>query len=139
MAEESTTPDTVELTRRIFQAFSGDDVDAVLSFYAPDAVHESPPLGTSFKGVGAIRGFYEDWFAAYEEHEFELEQILDLGRGVIFAVARQHARPAGSTGRVQTRMALVSELLDGKIVRVIVYYDIDEARAAAERLAEERG
>jgi hypothetical protein len=28
---------------------------------------------------------------------------------------------------------------DGKIVRAIVYPDVDEARAAAERLAKERG
>jgi len=110
-----------------------------MSFYAPDAVHESPPLGTSFEGVAAIRGFYQDWFNAYEGQEFELEQILDLGHGVLFAVARQIARPIGSIGRVQTRMALGFESVDGKIVGVIVYYDTDEARAAAERLAESRG
>jgi hypothetical protein len=29
--------------------------------------------------------------------------------------------------------------VEGRVVRVTVYIDIDEARAAAERLAEERG
>jgi hypothetical protein len=29
--------------------------------------------------------------------------------------------------------------MDNKLVRVIAYYDIDEARAAAERLAGQRG
>jgi hypothetical protein len=33
----------------------------------------------------------------------------------------------------------VSEWVEGLIVRVAVYDDVDEARAAAERLAEERG
>jgi hypothetical protein len=54
-------------------------------------------------------------------------------------VYRQHARPIGSTAPVQAREALVTEWVEGWAVRVTVYLDIDEARAAAERLAEERG
>jgi ketosteroid isomerase-like protein len=139
MSEESTTPDLVELTRRFFEAANRRDFDAVLSIFAADALWETPPLGTSFEGVAAIRGFFEDWTTAYDEHEFEPEEILDLGHGVVFAVARQDARPVGSTGCVQTRAVFISEWVERMIVRVTVYYDIDEARAAAERLAEERG
>jgi len=40
MAEESTTPDLVELTREIWAASNRGDGDAVLSVYAPDAVFE---------------------------------------------------------------------------------------------------
>ena len=66
---------------------------------------------------------------------------MRLGNGVAFAVAVQSARLAGSTGLVQGRYAAVSIWSDGLIERVTTYYytDIDEARAAAERLAEERG
>jgi ketosteroid isomerase-like protein len=138
MSREPTTPDLIELTRAYLEAANRRDLDAMMSFYAPDSTWESPPLGTSFQGAAAIRGFHEHWIGAYEELEFELDEILDIGHGVVFAVVCQNARPVGSTGRVQTRMAVISELVDGKIVRVTVYYDIDEARAAAERLAEER-
>ena len=138
MPEESTTPDLVGLTRRLIDAINAGDIDAVMSFYAPDALWESPPLGTSFAGVAAIRSFHEDWLRAYEEYEIQTEEILDLGNGVVLAVIRQNARPVGSTGHVQTRIAVTSELEDGEIVRVTVSYDIDQARAAAERLAEER-
>jgi prophage DNA circulation protein len=58
---------------------------------------------------------------------------------VTFAVHRQHARPIGSTAPVQTREAQVTEWVEGRVMRVTAYLDIDEARAAAERLAEERG
>jgi ketosteroid isomerase-like protein len=139
MSEQSTTPDLVELTRALLEVANRHDLDAMLSFYAPNAIWESPPLGASFKGVDAIRGFYEDWLSAYEELEFELEEILDLGHGVIFAVARQSARPVGSIGRVRARPVFISERAEGMVVRVTVYYDIDEARASAERLAELRG
>jgi hypothetical protein len=37
MPDESTTPDLVELTRRLFEAGSRHDLKAALSFYAPDA------------------------------------------------------------------------------------------------------
>jgi ketosteroid isomerase-like protein len=139
MTEESTTPDLVELTRAYVEAVNRGDLDAVMSFYGPHASWESPPLGTSFKGLAAIRGFHEDWWGAYEEYEIQTEEILDLGNGVVLVVLRQNARPLGSTGHVQTRTAGTSEWEDGKIARVTVYHDIDEARAAAERLAQERG
>jgi hypothetical protein len=45
---------------------------------------------------------------------------------------------AGSTGVVTERAAHIYEWVDGVIARVIVRWDIDEARAAAERLAQER-
>src|SRR5690242_19280992 len=38
--EESTTPDLVELTRLAFEAENQRDIDAVMSFFAPDAVYE---------------------------------------------------------------------------------------------------
>ena len=139
MSEESTTPDLVELTRGLIDATNRGDVDAVMSFYGPRAVWESPPLGTSFKGAAAIRRFFEDWIGTYEDFEMRSEQVLDLGAGVGFAVIRQNGRPARGTGRVQTRMAVTSQWADGKIVRATVDYDVDEARAATERLAEERG
>jgi ketosteroid isomerase-like protein len=139
MSEEPTTPDLVELTRRFFETANRRDFDAVMSIFAADAVWETPPLGTRFEGVAAIRGFFEDWTSAYDDHEFEPDEIVDLGNGVVFAVVRQDARPAGSTGRVRQRAVFTAEGVDGMIVRVMVYYDIDEARAAAERLAEERG
>jgi ketosteroid isomerase-like protein len=138
MSEESTTPDLVQLVRAYLEAANRRDLDVMMSFYAPDSVWESPPLGSSFKGLQAIRRFHGDWMGAYEEWEIAPEQILDLGDGVGFAVVRQAGRPAGSTGRVEARMAAISESADGKLVRVTVYYDIDEARAAAERLAESR-
>src|SRR5689334_16316939 len=84
MVEESTTPDPVELSRRFHEAASRLDFDAMLSFYAPDAVWEGRASGMTFEGRTAIRGFWKDFAAAYEEFEFAREETLDLGNGVIF-------------------------------------------------------
>lgn len=141
MSQESTTPDVVELTRRQFEAGSRRDLDAVLSFYAPDAIWEAVSLGSSFNGVAEIRGFLEDWLGAYEEFVMEPEQILDLGNGVVFVVTRLAGRPAGSLGSaLMRRRPLVFIWAEGLVAQVTApSSDIAEARAAAERLAESRG
>jgi hypothetical protein len=56
----------------------------------------------------------------------------------MFLVNRQVGRPVGSTVGVRTREAHVVEWVDGMVMRMTVYNDIDEGRAAAERRAEVR-
>jgi len=81
--------------------------------------------------------FLESVVALQNRYELEAEEILDLGKGVGFRVLIQKGRPVGSSGEVQLRYAAVGVWDDGKIARLTNY--IDEARAAAERLAQERG
>jgi hypothetical protein len=75
---------------------------------------------------------------ATKEYSLDEETILDLGNGVTFAVLLQKGRPVGSTGVVELRYIQVTTWVDGLIVCITPYTDIDQARAAAERLAEER-
>jgi ketosteroid isomerase-like protein len=140
MSEESTTPDLVELSRRAIEAAVRGDWDAALSSYGPDSVWDTSPLGMgTFRGVSAIRRAFEEWFGPYEDAEADIEEIVQFGNGVILAVVRQRGRPAGSSGYVQLRFASVTAFTGGVVARVTPYTDIDQARAAAERLAEERG
>ena len=139
MSEESTTPDLVELVRRLDEAANRLDFDAAVSVYAPDAVWEGRASGMAFEGRTAIRGFWEDMTVAYEEIEWRSEEILDLGNEVTFSVSRASGRPVGSTGWVELRLAIVAVWEEGLIVRATTYSDINEARSAAERLAQERG
>ena len=138
MSEESAARDLVELTRQSIQATSRRDVDAALRFLAPDAIWDFGGLGT-FKGLAAIRGFTEDWFGAFDEFAMEAHEILDLGSGVTYSVFTVTGRPVDSSGHVQTRYASVAAWAEDSIVRITNYLDIDEARAAAEQLAESRG
>jgi ketosteroid isomerase-like protein len=143
MPEESTTPDLVELTRQANDALSRRDIDAYVGFFAPGGVWDASQPGVGvFEGRAAIRAFLEDWLALYEDFEIELAEILDLGHGVVFSVSHQTARLMGSEGSVRETYAstATNEVgLEGLAARVVLAQDIDEARAAAERLAEERG
>jgi ketosteroid isomerase-like protein len=125
--------------RRSFEPINSGDIEATISFYAADSVWDMSLIGLgTYEGVDAIRGFFEDWVAAYEDFEIEAEDVRDIGNGVILAVVRQSARPVGSSAHVELRYASVSAWVDGVNVRTTNYADLDEAQAAAERLAQSR-
>ena len=110
-----------------------------MDFYAPDAVDDLPESFGTLEGRAAIRAFFEDWLGSYDEFRVELEARRDLGNGVTFGVVVLRGRPRDSTGWVQFRFGSVFTVVDGLIERTTSYADIDEARAHAERLAQERG
>ncbi len=140
MPVEPSTPGPVERIRSLVEPTNRRDFHAMVSLYAPDAVHDASPwaMGT-YEGPAAIGRLFEDWVGAYEEFEIELEEVTDLGGGVLLVVLRQSCRPFGRRDHRRLWAAWVYEWGDGMVVRVTAYPDIDEARAAAERLAEERG
>jgi len=138
---ESTTRDLREqATRRAIEAFNRRDWDTAMAFYTPDAVWDMSDLGIGvFEGHDAIRGLFGDWLSAFDDFEQELVEFRELDDDVTLLVARQHARLAGSTGFVDLRYAAVVTWAGSLAERVTMYTDSDNARAAAERLAEERG
>jgi ketosteroid isomerase-like protein len=138
MAEEPTTSDLVELITSLFEAADRGDWDAVLAPYAPDAILESEDGFTGEAGASRIRGFWEEWASMFEDWTIEVETVVDLGHGIVYAVYHSEGRPAGSTGVVRERASFIYEWVDGMIARTLVGSDSVEARAAAERLAEER-
>ena len=139
MSEESTTPVLVDLVRRSVDAVNRRDFDQFAGFFDSDAIWDLSTMGLGiFEGPSAIRAFVEDWQSSYEKFELALEEVLDLGHDVVFAAVVQRARLTDSASEVQMRYASVNSSAAGLFERITNYTDIDEARAAAERLAEER-
>jgi ketosteroid isomerase-like protein len=136
MPEESTKPDPVELVRKQVEAMDRGDLDGVLSSVAEDAVLDGRV--EVLEGRAAIRGFLEEeWFRTFDELDVELEEVSNLGGGVVFAVVIQDGRLAGGGGRVRQREGWVYLCVGGSITRLTTS-EVDAARATAERLAEER-
>jgi ketosteroid isomerase-like protein len=110
-----------------------------MTIYRPDAVWDNSDVGLGvYEGREAIRGFLEDWRGSYEDFEQVLEEFRDLGNGVTVGMVRQRARLPGS-GFVEQRYAGVATWADELLEHVTNFADLDEARAAAERLVRERG
>ena len=140
MSEEATTPDLVELSRSLWEAAGRRDYDAIMGFFGPDPVWQTTLV--TLDGSAAIHERLEEWFGAFDELEFELEEILDLGNGVTLTVVNQRARPTGGSSSgayIQRQEALIGVWHEGLVTRATTFLDIDEARAVAERLAEQRG
>jgi len=140
VSEESTTSAPPEIMRQGFEALNRRDFDTAASLWAPDGVWDFSAWGIgTFEGRPAIRRFLEDWLTSYEEYRAERDKTLDLGHGVVFVAYRERARPAGSRAHLEWTRGLIALLRDGLVERMTMYADLDEARAAAERLAQERG
>jgi ketosteroid isomerase-like protein len=136
MPEQTTTPDPVELTRLAFEAVNQRDLDAVMGFFAPDAVFDGREWNR-YEGQAAIRGFMNDWFGAFDELRMEVEALDVLGEGVVLAVVNQEGRPVGVDGQVRQQEGwAIRWSADGLLAQLTTYTDIDKARAAAEQLAE---
>ena len=101
MSEESRTPDPAELVGRALEAANRGDLDAVASSFAEDATFDGRV--DTLEGRAVIRSFLEDRLGAYEELEFGLEEVRELGNGVVFAVVVQNGHPAGSAGQLRQR------------------------------------
>ena len=138
MPQERAGPDLTSLTRALAEA---QGVEATMSFFGPDAVYDMSAFGLPrFAGRAEIRAFVSDWYASYEQADDEVQEIVELGNGVVFAVVRETARPAGSPedAVVRARYGLIVKWSDGHVAQVTVDPDVDAARVAAGRLAEGR-
>jgi ketosteroid isomerase-like protein len=139
MSDEATIPDLVELSHRRLEAVNRRDLEAVLSFFAADAVWDMSPIDMGiFEGRAAIREALQNWWDMFPGIVSELDEVLDVGNGVVFQAVTQRGRLGESTGEIRQRSARVLLMVHGQIETLTSYNDIEEARAAAERLAEER-
>jgi len=80
MAEEPATPDLIALSKRAIDAVNEGDLDGGLRQYSPGAVYDLSSVGMGIlEGHAAMRAFWEEWIAAYDEFNVEFEEINDLG------------------------------------------------------------
>jgi ketosteroid isomerase-like protein len=131
-------PDVLELTRRTFAAANRGDYDAMMTSYGPDSVWDVSPLGLgTYVGPKAIRNFFEDWLGALEGWRLEIQDLRDLGDGVVLVIAVQTGFSAGGGARVELRHASLFIWSGEVIARATHYWDVHEASAAAQAIAEE--
>jgi hypothetical protein len=137
--DEPTTHDLEQRVRTLLDLGHRAEWDAAITFFASDAVWTAVGFGfVDAEGATAIRDFWIEWYAPYEDVRIETLGVVDLGHGVVLATIRQSGRVAGARSRVAEEISLVYEWSEALVQRVTVYLEIGEARAAAERLARGR-
>jgi ketosteroid isomerase-like protein len=125
--------DNVQTTRRAFDYINRGDREALRELTAPSA--EIVPLRAALEGT-VYRGensFDEFWAAVDESWEtigIEAEEITDYGDRVL-VIGRLRGRAKGTDVEVDSPMAWVMAIADGKMTKMRTYLDIDEARRDA--------
>jgi ketosteroid isomerase-like protein len=127
----------VEIVRRVYDAAARRDAATVLSLYDPDVELDNSRFhAVGFGGPGVYRGheglrrFFREWHDAWEEVEYDYDELIDAGEQVISVVTRR-GRGRASGADVELRAALVWTIRGGKVVRVVWFRTRDEALEAA--------
>lgn len=124
----------VEIVQVGYERFAATG-ELVVEIVTPDFVWDMSnfrgwPERQIYEGTEGARTFLEEWMAAWDDWELEIDALHDAGDKVV-ALVRQRGRskPAGTP--VEMSFAQVWTLRDGKQARMDMYSDRTEALEAA--------
>ena len=116
--------------REAFEAFSRDDIDAVLELCAPDVVVRDPQrTGTTFRGPDGLRRFFEEWMENWEEYRSEPVELTEIGDAILVR-AHQTGRGKLSGIEITQDLFVTLRLRDGKFVEYGIYTSREDAVAS---------
>ncbi len=87
-AGDAQTHATLTTIEQFNHAFNRREIDAVMALMTADCLFENtypPPDGSSFKGQGAVRQAFTDFFASAPSIQFETEEIIVTARAALCA------------------------------------------------------
>jgi ketosteroid isomerase-like protein len=129
MSEEN-----VDLVRRSFSMFqAGETERSIREFAHPNIEFVSrfgEMDGRTYKGLDEIRNYLADMDETWDRYDRELEDLIDAGDAVV-AVLRITAVSRATGLEVDERVGLVYWLRDGRIVRMVSFSRLEDAREAA--------
>lgn len=126
----------VDLVLSVFDAFRERDNEALFRLYDADVEWDTRSLSQGldirgvFRGHEGIKRFFRVWLETITDYEIEARDPLDLGdKVVITAVDRGRGRGSGAT--TERRHSQVWTVRGGKVIRVEIFDDRDQALEAA--------
>jgi ketosteroid isomerase-like protein len=129
MSEEN-----VEIVRRVYDAASRRDADAIFALYDPEVELDATGLGLVglgvFHGHDGLRRLFREFSETWGEIEYSYEELIDAGAQVV-AVVTRHARGRASGVEVERPFALLWTIGEGKVVRVMWFLSREDALEAA--------
>ena len=131
MSEEN-----VEAIKLATEAINRRDVEAALEVFDPEVEYYAalPVLlgdtAAVYRGPAGVRELFRDLYDVLDEIHVEYSEIRDLGDRVV-AIGRVRIRGKASGASTESAVGVVSDVLDGKAIRVRTYLDPKEALEAA--------
>jgi ketosteroid isomerase-like protein len=123
--------ENMETVKRAIAAVNDRDVDGYLACCTEDVQMRTPlaSIGAVYEGADAIRRFFVDIQDTVPDFRVELERLDAIEHGRVLALVRITAtgRASGLSAASDMPAANVYELADGKIRRVRIFLDRNEA------------
>jgi ketosteroid isomerase-like protein len=135
--------ENISVIRRSIDAFNSGDVEEMIALADPElewrpAFGAATDGGTAYRGHDGFREYWRGTQEIWDHFHFEPEQFLAEGDGTV-VIGRGSGRAKGSGIEIDQPFAMFLRVRHAKLVFGQTFTDLDDARAAAERLAEERG
>jgi len=125
------TQENVETVGRAIAAINGREIDAYLACCTQNVeLLIAASVGAEYLGTDGIRRFFTDIEDAGPDFRIEVQRVRAIGESNAIAFLR-----VGSTGRASgivtsAETANVYDFIDGKISRIRIFLDRDEALKA---------
>jgi ketosteroid isomerase-like protein len=120
----------VETVRRAIAAINARDIDAYLACCTENVELLLPMVGAEYLGADRIKRFFTDIEDIGPDFRIEVQRVQAIGDSNVIAFLR-----VGATGRVSgiatgAESGNVYDFIDGKISRVRIFLDREEALEA---------
>lgn len=112
-------------------AWTGNQPDRLLAFYAEDAFYSDPARRDGVRGHEALRKYFERLLANFPDWSWETEEVIPTEKG--FTLKWRATIPVGGETVVETGLDIV-EVEGARITRNEVYFDRATLSAAIARL-----
>ena len=127
--------DPIEVIREQYVATNARDFERAMELYSDDVVLvvDEGFLNTGiFEGKQAVGEWFGDWFRAFgRDYRFEVEELSDLGGGLVYLLASYGGSGRASGVEVRDRRAYLYRVENGLITRVQFFMTRDAAMVAA--------
>jgi ketosteroid isomerase-like protein len=121
----------VDLVRSIYAGWErGDYSSTDWADPAIEAVSADGPVPGSSKGLSGMADLTRDFLTAWEEYRTEADEYRELDSEHVLVLTRFLARGKRSgleLGQIQTKGAALFHIRNGKVIRVVRYWDREGA------------
>jgi ketosteroid isomerase-like protein len=124
----------VQLVWRAMQAWNREDIDELVPLTDPEVEFVSifaGMEGRTYRGYDGLRRYFADMKDAWAEFHRDIEGMKDAGSNQVVVFFRLLGTARASGVPVDERVTTVFRLREGRLYRMVVYRDRDEALEAA--------
>lgn len=128
----------IELVQRMLGVYLSGDEEGLRAIIDPEAeIYGAPGLINSgtYTGYEGFQEWTRQWEEAWEQVEYDLGEMIEVGDSIVVVPARIAARGSGSGIETDSVFGWLFEFRDGRALRFHAYLSSEEALERARALA----